>query len=127
MNRPFNLNRLIKVRTIQLQSIRNLIQGTSVAINGLPHQESPDPYRLESLMAKALDIEMEITRLSEELGNAISEVTEAINSVNDPSCQEVLTARYLCFEDWTTIARKLNYCKDWVFRLHRKGLGLMRL
>ena len=127
MNRPFELNRLIRIRTNQLQSIRSLIQGTSVAINGLPHQESPDPHRLESLMAKVLDIEIEIGRLTDELGSSISEVTEAINSVNDPSCQEVLTARYLCFEDWTTIARKLNYCKDWVFRLHRKGMNLIRI
>ena len=29
------------------------------------------------------------------------------------------------FKDWTTIARELDYCKDWVYRLHRKGLDLI--
>ena len=127
MNRPFDLTRLIKIRTRQLQSVNNLINGTSVAISGLPRSESPDTHRLESLMAKALDLELEITKLTEDLGKATSEVTTSINSINNPACEEVLTARYLGFKDWTTIARELDYSKDWVYRLHRKGLDLVVL
>lgn len=127
MNRPFELNRLIRIRTNQLQSVNNLIHGTSVVISDLPRSESPDPHRLETLIAKKVDLELEITHLTQELGTAIAEVTEAINSINNPACEEVLTARYLGFEDWTTIARKLDYCKDWVYRLHRKGLSLVRI
>ena len=126
MNRPFELNRLIRVRTSQLQGIRNLITGTSVALNGQSHSDSPDPHRFEGLMAKAVDLENEISKLTDALAKAVSDVSEAINSINDPACEEVLTARYLCFEDWTTIARKLDYSRDWVFRLHRKGLALIK-
>lgn len=127
MNRPFELNRLISVRKNQLLSIRNLICGTTAVISGLPRSDSPDPHRLESMMAKAVDLENEIGGLTENLGTAISEVTSAINAINNPACEEVLTARYLCFKDWATIARELDYCKDWVYRLHRKGLNLIRL
>ena len=125
MNRPFEITRQIRIRTNQLQGLNNLIKGTSSVIDGIPRSDSPDVHRLESLMAKAVDLEMEIRRLTEELGKAVEEVTNAINSINDAACEEVLTARYLCFEDWITIARKLDYCRDWVFRLHRKGLGLV--
>lgn len=127
MNRPFVITRQIRIKTSQLLGIDNLIKGTSFVIDGIPRSDSPDIHRLESLMAKAVDLEMEISKLTDELGKAIEEVTTAINSIGNPACEEVLTARYLCFEDWTTIARKLDYCKDWVFRLHRKGLGLIRL
>ena len=34
---------------------------------------------------------------------------------------------HLEFKDWTTIARDLEYLKDWVFRLHRKGLNLVTI
>ena len=78
-------------------------------------------------MAQSLDLELEIQKLTDNLGKATVEVTLAINSINNPSCEEVLTARYLNFKDWTTIARELDYCKDWVFRLHRKGLSLVRI
>ncbi len=127
MNRPFEINRTLKVRTVQLQGIRNLLNGTSVVISDMPRSSSSDPHRLESLIAKSLDLDLEITKLTDELGKSISEVTSAINSINNPACEEVLTARYLCFEDWTTIARKLNYSKDWVYRLHRKGLDLIKV
>lgn len=125
MNRPFELKRLIRVRTNQLQGIRNLINGTTVALSGQTHSDSPDPHRLEGLMAKAVDLETEISRLTEDLVKATGEVTSAINSINNPSCEEVLNARYLSFKDWTTIARELGYSRDWVFRLHRKGLSLV--
>ena len=127
MNRPFEMNRKIRIRTNQLQSVRNLINGTASAITGLPRSDSPDPHRLESLLAKSLDLEMEISKMTEELANATVEVTTAINSINNPSCEEVLIARYLEFKDWTTIARELDYCKDWVFRLHRRGLNLIKM
>ena len=67
-------------------------------------------------------------RYTELLGFHISrtDFTDYFRSLMDnPECEEVLTARYLEFKDWTTIARELNYCKDWVFRLHRKGLHLV--
>ncbi|MBO4394630.1 MAG: hypothetical protein J5800_09840 [Spirochaetales bacterium] len=127
MNRPYELTKLIKRRTDQLQNVNSLIHGTSQIISAVPRSDSPDAHRLESLMARAVDLEMEITKATEDLGTATAEVTSAINAINNASCEEVLSARYLGFKDWTTIARELDYCKDWVFRLHRKGLNLIRL
>lgn len=127
MNRPYELKRQIGIKINQLQGIRNLINGTTAAISCIPRSDSPDPHKLEQLMVQSLDLEMEIQKLTENLARATNEVASAIDSINNPSCEEVLTARYLCFKDWTTIAREMDYCKDWVFRLHRKGLGLVRI
>ena len=106
-------------------SLKNIITGTTAPISGIPKAASPDVHRFESTMARILDLETEINELENEQDNAVNEVTSAITSINSPACEEVLTARYLEFKDWTTIARELNYCKDWVFRLHRKGLHLV--
>ena len=126
MNRPFELKRLIERRKHLLQSLKNIVTGTSAPISGIPKAASPDVHRFESTMARILDIETEIKELEKEQDKAINEVTSAITFINNPACEEVLTARYLEFKDWTTIARELDYCKDWVFRLHRKGLNLIR-
>ena len=127
MNRPFELKRLIERRKHLLQSLKNIVTGTSAPITGIPKASSPDVHRFESTMARILDLETEIKELEKEQDNAVSEVTRAITSINNPACEEVLTARYLEFKDWTTIARDLDYCRDWVFRLHRKGLSLVRM
>ena len=127
MNRPFELKRLIERRNHLLQSLKNIVAGTSAPITGIPKAASPDVHRFESTMARILDLETEIKELEKEQDKAVSEVTRAITSINNPACEEVLTARYLEFKDWTTIARELDYCRDWVFRLHRKGLNLVRI
>ena len=127
LNRPFEIRKLIRIRNNQLQGVNNLIHGTTAVIDGLPRSDSPDPHRLESLMNKSIDLDLEIRKLTEDLGKATSDVMAAINSINNPACEEVLTARYLNFKDWTTIASELDYCRDWVFRLHRKGMNLIRI
>ncbi len=126
MNRPFEITRLIKARRHQLESINSFLIGASSPISRTPKSPSPDVHRFESMIAKALDIEMEIRSAEIELDRAVVEVTDAIRSVNNPSYEDVLTARYLEFKDWTTIARELGYCKDWVYRLHRKGMNLIK-
>ena len=63
MNRPFELNRQIRIRRNQLQGVRNIINGTTTAIIGIPKQDSHDPHRLEGLMARAVDFEAEISNL----------------------------------------------------------------
>ena len=124
LSRPFELNRELRIKTRQLESVNTIIHGTSITLSNIPC--SHDPYRLESLMAKALDLEIEIDKITAEFTQAVKEVSDAINAINNQACEEVLILRYLGFRDWTTIARDLNYSKDWLYRLHRKGLGLIR-
>lgn len=127
LRRPYDLSKAIKREKKQYDSIDNLIKGTTIVISGLPHSATPNPHRFESMMAKALDLDMEIQRLEVAFSNAVVEVTDAINSINNPACEDVLRLRYLDFMDWTSIARKLDYSVDWVFRLHRKGLNLIKM
>lgn len=127
LKRPFELSRLIRIRAKQIQSISSLIYGTSIALSGIPRSDSPNPHREEELIAKRIDLENELSIAKINYEKAIIEVAQAINSINNPTCEEVLTARYLCFKDWTTIARELDYSKDWLYCLHRKGLNLVKI
>ncbi len=127
MNRPFEITRLIKARRHQLESINSFLIGASSPISRTPKAPSPDVHRFESMIAKALDIEMEIKSAEADLDRAVVEVTDAIRSVNNPSYEDVLTARYLEFKDWTTIARDISCSRDWVYHLHRKGMDLIRI
>lgn len=127
MDRPFDYKNKIERCTHLLQSLRNIVTGTSTPITGIPRASSPDNHKFEATMARILDLETELKELEKEQDKAVAEVTSVIKSINNPSCEDVLTARYLEFKDWTTIASELHYCKDWVFRLHKKGLNLVRI
>ena len=127
MDRPFDYKNKIERCTHLLQSLRNIVTGTSTPITGIPRASSPDNHKFEATMARILDIETEIKELEKEQDKAVAEVTSVIKSINNPSCEDVLTARYLEFKDWTTIARELNYSRDWVYHLNGKGLSLIRI
>ena len=127
MNRPFELNRIIRTKTRQLESLRSITTSVSLAMSGMPHSPSPDPHRTEALMVRVISLEQEIADATQQLDKAIAEVTQAIKAINNPTCEDVLTARYLCFEDWVSIAAERNFSRDWVMRLHRKGLNLVKI
>ena len=127
MSRPLELTRLINRRSRLLESLRNIITGTTTPITGIPKASSPDVHKFEATMARILDLEAEIKELETEKDRAVAEVTDAIKSINSPACEDVLTARYLEFKDWMTIARELNYSRDWVYHLNGKGLNLIRI
>lgn len=127
LNRPFELNRKIKIKTRQLEGIRALLESNHSVLSDMPKMPSPDPHRVEGLMAQALDLELELEKDNRQLGIVLNEVCRTINAINNASCEEVLTARYVCFKDWVAIAQELDYSKDWIFRLHKKGLNLIKL
>ena len=54
-------------------------------------------------MARILDLETELKELEKGQDKAVAEVTSVIKSINNPSCEDVLTARYLEFKDWTIV------------------------
>jgi hypothetical protein len=35
--------------------------------------------------------------------------------------------RYLIFLDWSQIASQLDYSQDYIYHLHRKALGLVKV
>lgn len=126
MNRPFDITRKMNKTNRLLVSLKNILGGTTSPINETPRAPSPDVHRFESTMTRVLDLEAELKELESEKDKAVAEITDAIMSINNPACEDVLRARYLDFKDWTTIAREMDYSLDWVFRLHRKGLSFIK-
>jgi DNA-directed RNA polymerase specialized sigma subunit len=55
------------------------------------------------------------------------EIAEAIRSVNSMECETLLEMRYLAFLAWDQIASQLNYSQNYIYHLHRKALGLVRV
>ena len=53
----------------------------------------------------------------------LQEVVEAIiDRVRSEECREVLRYRYLNGWSWQVIAERTHYSKDWLWRLHARGL-----
>ncbi|MBP5780339.1 MAG: DUF1492 domain-containing protein, partial [Clostridia bacterium] len=53
------------------------------------------------------------------------EVEAMINEIKYFDQREVLTRRYIMFEDWNTIRIKMNLSKTRMFRLHERALDML--
>lgn len=49
---------------------------------------------------------------------------QAIEQLDDPRIQEILTRRYVSDESYEDIAEAMHYDIRWVYRLHQQGLVL---
>jgi DNA-directed RNA polymerase specialized sigma subunit len=56
-----------------------------------------------------------------------TEIAGAIRSVNSMECETLLEMRYLTFLSWDQVAAQLNYSQDYIYHLHRKALGLVKI
>ena len=77
---------------------------------------------------------MRITELENEITTSIANlmilkqaIRKSIRSVNNMECETLLEMRYLTFMTWDQIAAQLGYSQDYIYHLHRKALGLVRV
>ena len=122
LSRAYRLDRHIDVRIEQLTQMRALATRTTAALGGMPRSGSPDPHRLESVMARIADMEAELTGDVERLLELKQEIAAAIAAVPDPQQQLLLELRYLCFKSWNDIATVLHYSPGYVHQMHSAAL-----
>jgi len=76
---------------------------------------------------RIVDLETEISNGISQLLQQKKEIAEAIRRINSIECETLLEMRYLTFMTWEDIASQLNYSQDYIYHLHRKALGLVRV
>ena len=62
-------------------------------------------------------IQQDLCRLAEKY----EEIQRIIDKVEDDTCRNILSLRYLSFLTWEEIAEKMNYSYKWVHVLHGKA------
>lgn len=122
LNRARDINHLINSKLAQLSSLRELTQNVTARVSAVPPSGTPDPHRLESTLVKIVDLDNNINETIDYLVDLKAEIMTVINAVPDPRAQEILSLRYLLFQDWFTIADKLKLDRRTVCRIHNAAL-----
>lgn len=77
---------------------------------------------IERPMDKVLEIDAEINREVDELQTVRQEIRAALNQLEDENLELLMEYRYIDRLTWERIAEKMDYSRQWVFRLHGKAL-----
>lgn len=74
--------------------------------------------RVEALEGLERDIDARIDAYA----GLVREIEGVIDRVEEAPCREVLRYRYLNGWSWQVISDRTHYSKDWLWRLHARGL-----
>jgi len=113
-----------------IQRLADLCAGiTPLPPDGDRVQSSHDPDRIGAVIAQKADLEAE---LMDEILNsidAINDITETLNMIEDVDYQRILQLRYIEFDQetlrmktWVEIADELHYTERWIQTLHGRAL-----
>ena len=111
----------MRIEMLQKYSVR-----LSSGLNQVRVKSSPDPTRMQALLAEAADEEKEVTRLEAELSQASSEAAILISRLPDMEMIRLLELRYLECQGWPETAMSLNRSLNGAYKLHRRALDLLQ-
>ncbi|MCC8073683.1 MAG: flagellar biosynthesis protein FliA [Clostridiales bacterium] len=119
LRQAFLFNENIKSKMTELESYREL----SFSISGSNLNERVNLSRqtsalYEKYLVKIIDLEKQIEKDNLILSDIRLAIDKEIDKLDDINERLVLRYRYLMFDSWDEVAKKLNYSKRWTLRIH---------
>ena len=123
LSQVMRIDQRINSKLEQLQKLRASSTKATATLSDMPRPESPDLQRLETTVAKIVDLENEINRDIDTLVNLRGEIYHLIQTVQDVNQQLLLELRYLCFKSWREIAEMMGLEERYVLKVHGRALN----
>jgi hypothetical protein len=125
LNRPNRIRREIGRKQARIENLRRLSVNVSPLLQKDRVRATPDPTRVQKLLAEIVDGEREIVRLREALARAMIETALYISVLPKQSLCRILEDRYVYGCDWDETADR-NLCSaDWAYRQQQQALALL--
>lgn len=81
-----------------------------------------EPDRMASIVCSLIETYIELALEAENAKLAAEKAMAIIAAMEEPTHRTVLHLRYIDGLGWETIAKKMNYDRRWVMRLHGRAL-----
>lgn len=127
LGQAYRLDQRINSKLTQLSHLRNNALNITANLKEITVQTSHDNMKMENTILKIMQQEREINDEIDKLVDLKTEVRMVINRVSNIECRLLLELRYLCFRSWEEIAVEMDYSIDYVFKVHRKALELVKV
>ena len=129
LRQAVNLKRLIERQQARIQTLDSLAESAGHPFDsaGSGHRDPTKGSKVENLaleLAELRDIE---AQNSARHARMLINITVAIHAVNNLTYEHILSARYLDGKNFDQIADEMGLSKDYIFRLHREALKLVRI
>lgn len=123
LSQAYRIDQRINSKIEQVQSLRTLAEKATATLSDMPSSGTRNVHSMEDVIAKMVDMEMEINADLTRLINLKHEIVTVIKCIASPELQTLLELRYLCFKTWEEISVTLHLDIRWIHRLHNKALS----
>lgn len=125
LERPETLRREITRERKRISVLRGLAGRLTARLQEVRVKSTPDPTRLQALLAEIADGENELLRMEETLLKALADTGAYISLLPEEKLIRVMEARYLEGLCWEEAAAVLAYSITSMHRYHRQALALL--
>lgn len=124
LSRAYWLRKKIQAKQERLEELRARSEKCTQILTGMPGGGSI-VSSVEKMAILISDLTMEIDLDELDLMVYERDAERVIRTIDDPTCFQVLTKRYLSYMTWSQIADNMHYSTSHVFRIHAKALRLV--
>ena len=125
LSRPEALRREIARKQVRIDTLRRLSARLTAPPREITVRSSPDPSRMQELLAEVVDGEREILLLEEKRRELLADTALYISLLPDEKLIRLMEMRYLDSMSWEEITLCLGYSPSSVFRIHQQALSLL--
>lgn len=125
LNQALTIDQRINDKLEQVSRLRGMATKVTTTMSDMPRGSSPNPQKMESVIARLIDTEKEIDDNIDQLVDLKLDIMNTIWQVEDVNCRLVLELRYHSFKSWEQIASEMNVTVRWVHKLHARGLAVV--
>ena len=104
-------------------NMRMLLTDTSVHYSDMPHSDSPDLQKDQTIQAEIDELEREISAAEVSANATRQEVGSTLARMEDPVLQRTLILYFLKGKRWTEVADKIGFSIAQTFRYRDAGLA----
>ena len=119
------LDQKINSQLEQLEHFKALSQKITTSYRSEKVTSSKDKSPMESAIIKLAMAEEKINMMIDSFVDLKDEISRDIEKLGNHEYKMLLELRYLCFNSWDEIARKMHYMSSYIQKLHSRALKSM--
>ena len=125
--KPRQIRREIERKQMRIKTLRRFAEHLTSPLREVRVKSTPDPTRMQALLAEAADEEKQLPLLEAELEQALAAAAIMVSTLPDERLVHLMELRYLEGRSWEEVAAALGYSPSQTFKLHRAAMSLLPL
>ena len=125
LGQAYRLDQEINAKLEQVGRLRALAEKVTVSYEGEAVGRTRNVTSLQDTIVRILEAEQALNAQIDRLVDVTMEISDTISRVHNINYRLILEKRYLCFEDWDSIAAEMNYSRRSVEMKHKSAVAVV--